>query len=77
MNNNLNKRKMNNKKLTGGGNKQKGIPPTATNFFGLLGRGNNIRIKSGMSFYKNFLSEGVDNNTLFASIDFSELQLTN
>ena len=50
---NLSGDKINNKKLTGGGNKQKGIPPTSTNYYGLLGRGNNLRIKAGMRFHKN------------------------
>jgi len=40
---------MSNKIAIGGGNKQKGIPPTATNYFGILGKGNNLRIKACMS----------------------------
>ena len=38
-----------NKKSIGGGNKKKGIPPTSTNFYGLMCRKKKVmRIKAGM-----------------------------
>ena len=39
---------MSNKRLTGGGNILKGIPPTSTNFYGLAGRSHVSRAKAGM-----------------------------
>jgi hypothetical protein len=66
---------MSNKKLTGGGNDLKGIPPTATNFFGLLGRSRTSRVKAGMGpyppqpppswFVSTYFSVGETDNTIF------------
>tara|TARA_Y100000768_G_scaffold330457_2_gene269157 strand:- start:1578 stop:1730 length:153 start_codon:yes stop_codon:yes gene_type:complete len=43
----------NNKHATGGGNKKKGIPPTSTNYYGLVSIIKTTRNKAGMySFLK-------------------------
>ena len=59
---------MNNKKLLGGGNNLKGLPPSSTNFYGLSSRINTVRIKALMGAplkptidVDTFFEAGVDN----------------
>ena len=42
-----------NKHATGGGNKKKGIPPTSTNYYGLVSRTKTTRNKAGMYLFFN------------------------
>ena len=58
---------MNNKKLTGGGNILKGLPPTGTNFYGLLGR-------SGVSRTKAFMDPALPPGPYKISVNFDPFQ---
>jgi hypothetical protein len=67
---------MSNKRLTGGGNILKGIPPTSTNFYGLVRRSHVSRIKAGMGqppvpptlSAATYFSVGASSNRIFHDI---------
>ena len=69
---------MSNKRLTGGGNILKGIPPTSTNFYGLVRRSHVSRVKAGMGApavpvpptlsASTYFSVGASSNSIFQDV---------